>query len=742
MEESQNYVGAFECHGVEFTRTSGIQSIGTCPFCDKEDHFYVNRDTGQWDCKACGENGNVITFLGKIAELWHEETSEQDFKALAKLRGISATTLKNWGLGWDGDYWLIPCRASSGQVHDLRRWDPESGRILSTSGCTVQLFGADRLTKASRDRTTWLCEGEFDAMALHSILRRAHRRDVVVAVPGAGIFKKAWPKLFRDRPVRLCYDADKAGAKGTEKAVSMLRGIARSLHAIRWHGDTPDGFDVRDMISAERKRGKSPRSLIKRLEAMLEPVDDLPAGDLTEHESESRGITDPHVLASTILAQHYTASGSLAIRFYHGGWWIWENGRYRNIDDVELRAMVNGQLLRVLDDADNLKYVEQSLVANTVRAMESKCLVKGTITLPAWLGEEPITDGTDLLAMANGLLDLDAAILEEEQCLRVPTSEWFSLTSWAFGFDPEATCRTWRRFLKEVLPRESERFLLQEYLGYCLSFDTSQHRFLVLVGEGANGKSVVTEVATHCLGHDNVTHVGLERFGDRFSMAPMMGKLANIVSELGVVRGVAEDFLKAVVSGDRVQVEFKFKSPVYVSLTTRLLFATNELPVFRDRSRGLWRRLMILPFNVTIPEEKQDKTLARTICDTEAPGVFNWMLAGLRRLRERGAFRLPSSSRRAVEGHRRTSNPALAFLEERCRADQAGQVLSAQLYSRYALWCEHQRLRPLTKQQFGQEVRRNFPAVQRVQRREGGDRQYYYVGLSLRSGRRTRRSTP
>lgn len=458
--------------------------------------------------------------------------------------------------------------------------------------------------------------------------------------------------------------------------------------------------------------------------------------------SDQRGITDPHTLASTILAQHYTSSGSLAIHFYHGGWWIWEDGRYRAIDDVELRAMVNGQLLRVLDDADNLKYVEQSLVANAVRAMESKCLVKGTVTLPAWLGEEPITDGTDLLAMANGLLDLDAAILEEEQCLRVPTPDWFSLTSWPFGFDPKAKCRRWRRVLKEVLPRESERFLLQEYLGYCLTFDTSQHRFLVLVGEGANGKSVVTEVATHVLGRDNVTHVGLERFGDRFSMAPMMGRLANIVSELGAVRGVAEDFLKAIVSGDRVQVEFKFKSPVYVSLTTRLLFATNELPVFRDRSRGLWRRLMILPFNVTIPEEKQDKKLARTICDTEAPGVFNWMLAGLRRLRSRGAFRLPSISRRAVEGHRRASNPALAFLEERCRADQAGQVPCSQLYSRYAAWCEHQRLRPLTKQQFGQEVRRTFPAVRRVQRREGGDRQYYYVGLSLRSGRRTRRSTP
>ena len=69
----------FECHGVEFTATSGDnECVGICPFCLDEGHFYANGATGLWDCKKCGEEGNVVTFLEKIVETRLEDTTPLD----------------------------------------------------------------------------------------------------------------------------------------------------------------------------------------------------------------------------------------------------------------------------------------------------------------------------------------------------------------------------------------------------------------------------------------------------------------------------------------------------------------------------------------------------------------------------------------------------------------------------------------------------------------------------------------
>lgn len=375
------------------------------------------------------------------------------------------------------------------------------------------------------------------------------------------------------------------------------------------------------------------------------------------------------------------------------------------------------------------KAVGQEIVNNVIRAMEGMRLVPGELVLPVWLGSASAGKSKNLLSMSNGLLDLDAAVEGKIECLQAPTPEWFSLTRWGYSFDPAATCPKFEKFLSEVLPGQDERNLLQEFLGYCLTFDTSMQKFLILVGEGANGKSVVTEVATHLIGFDNVTHVGLERFGERFALAPTIGKLVNIVSEVGKVGSIAEEVLKAIATGDRISVEFKFRTHTQARPTVRLIFATNELPTFNDRTDGLWRRALILQFPITIPEDRQDRKLAKKIIDTELSGVFNWAITGLRRLRQRGGFKIPASSRHAGDEHRRASNPARQFLEEVYCPLAEAKVPCSTVRNEYREWCGEHGVQPLTDQQFGQEVRRVYPGVQRCQLRHGKSREYFYLGL-------------
>src|SRR5262249_19280874 len=142
--------------------------------------------------------------------------------------------------------------------------------------------------------------------------------------------------------------------------------------------------------------------------------------------------------------------------------------------------------------------------------------------------------------------------------------------------------------------------LLQEWFGCCLLFDTTHQSFLVLEGEGSNGKSVVCAVLAALLGTDNVSHVPLENFGQRFALTQTLGKLANIASEVGEIDKAAEGTLKAFTSGDRMTFDRKGIAPVEAMPTARLVLATNNRPRFTDRSGGLWRRMLLMPFQVEI----------------------------------------------------------------------------------------------------------------------------------------------
>jgi P4 family phage/plasmid primase-like protien len=231
-------------------------------------------------------------------------------------------------------------------------------------------------------------------------------------------------------------------------------------------------------------------------------------------------------------------------------------------------------------------------------------------------------------------------------------------------------------------------------------------------GEGANGKSVACAVLTAYLGRENVSHTPLESFGQRFSLIRTLGKLANIASEVGDLDKVAEGNLKAFTSGDRMQFERKFKEPVEALPTARLVLATNNRPRFSDRSGGLWRRMILMPFNTTIPESERvfgmDKPQWWEDVG-ELLGILLWSLAGLKRLREQRKFTESAVCNAALDDYRLESNPARTFLGEQYTTDLNADIVTTDVYSAYREWCETNGYRPLGSNTFGKEIVRAFP---------------------------------
>jgi phage/plasmid-associated DNA primase len=113
----------------------------------------------------------------------------------------------------------------------------------------------------------------------------------------------------------------------------------------------------------------------------------------------------------------------------------------------------------------------------------------------------------------------------------------------------------------------------------------------------------------------------------------------------------------------------------------------------------------------------------------ELPGIFNWAVEGLRRLRQNGRFTEPRLSREALETYKRESNPARTFLTEYCAADPRAAVPTSDLYFRYREYCESTGVRPLIESEFGKEVRRAYPGVERTRVRRDGSRVWVYAGL-------------
>lgn len=268
----------FVHHGVEYERKAGSnQIVAECPFCGKEDHFYTHLETGLWDCKSCGREGNPTTFLDQFSKYHADTTSRADWRKLSRLRGgFPPKAFKRWGIAWDGDRWLIPVASTNGHLQDLRTWKPGTKALMSTKGCKTGLFGRHQFRDRTRSKETiYLCEGEWDAVALDWFLRKLGKEGLVVAVPGADVFKSEWVDHFIGRDVVLCYDNDDAGDRGAVKAAKRVAQVASSVSFLVWPRARPQGWDLRDQISTVAIRQKKPKACWRELSGLFQ---DSPRG--------------------------------------------------------------------------------------------------------------------------------------------------------------------------------------------------------------------------------------------------------------------------------------------------------------------------------------------------------------------------------------------------------------------------------------------------------------------------------
>jgi putative DNA primase/helicase len=237
-----------------------------------------------------------------------------------------------------------------------------------------------------------------------------------------------------------------------------------------------------------------------------------------------------------------------------------------------------------------------------------------------------------------------------------------------FEYNPQAKAPLFEAYLNRVLPDKERQKVLAEYLGYVFikhgSNALKEEKALILYGTGANGKSVFFEIATALFGRQNVSNYSLQSLTEEkgFYRAKISNKLVNYASEINGKLGTS--LFKAMVSGEPVEACLKYGQPFTMEHYAKFIFNCNELPKDVEHTNAYFRRFLIIPFDVTIPEHEQDKNLHAKIIDNELSGVFNWVLEGLNRLLEQKRFSECRAAQQALEQYRIESDSVQMFLSE------------------------------------------------------------------------------
>lgn len=397
-------------------------------------------------------------------------------------------------------------------------------------------------------------------------------------------------------------------------------------------------------------------------------------------------------------AERLVARHGSDIRFCHpwGQWLVWDGRRWK-IDDtgeVERRAKRTARAIlaeaRSLDDDDRRKgHAAWALTSETRARLDAAVKLAasevGIPILPEQMDPDPWA-----FNVRNGTIDLRTGVLK-------PHNRDDMITKLCdIVYDPSADCPLWAQTLEVFLKRdkpEDQAALIgywQRLCGYALAGVIREHVMPIAYGTGSNGKSTILNAL-------------LDTFGPDYSMkcppdllmlkktdshptdrADLFGKRLVVAIETEDGRRLNETLVKEMTGGDRIRARRMRENFWEFAPTHTLLMATNHKPVVRGTDRGIWRRIMLVPFTVSLDDQAADKTMPERL-KAELPGILAWCVRGCLEWQQRG-LDAPAEVTAATSVYRQDQDVIGAFLDECTIADRSVRVKAKDLYKRYSDW--------------------------------------------------------
>lgn len=305
-------------------------------------------------------------------------------------------------------------------------------------------------------------------------------------------------------------------------------------------------------------------------------------------------------------------------------------------------------------------------------------------------------------------------------------------------YDPQSSCPTWISFLESIMKDEEGNVkdelikFLQKAIGYTLTGDISEQVVFFLWGTGRNGKSTFINIVKEILGDygkqtnsDTFTSKANEGSGINNDIARLVGSrfVSAVESEDG--QKLSESLIKQLTGGEPIMARFLRKEFFEFTPEFKIFFTTNHKPIVKGDDEGIWRRIRLIPFTVTIPKEDVDKQLPEKL-RAELPGILRWAVEGCLKWHEEGLGE-PEDVKNATDEYKDEMDLLSSFLDECCVVLPQAKVQVKDLHKRYLEWAEENSEYPLKMRSFSSRLAmRGFS-----KRKSTGNRSFFFgIGLS------------
>jgi len=455
--------------------------------------------------------------------------------------------------------------------------------------------------------------------------------------------------------------------------------------------------------------------------------------DSAEESKNEEAAEFNHPLHGVGNAERFVKQHGEYIRFcsewkawliYTAGQWEMQQGKTR------LYQMAKETIQNMRDEAEreDLSYEQKQDLIGYANKSSKKSSINAMLDLASM---EPIIQASAShfnsnlwqLNCVNGTLNLQTKALEVHQ------SSDFMTKKIATPYNKDAKCPKWDRLLETIMNGDQEKIdFLQRIFGYALTGETGEQCLFVFYGSGANGKSTIIEAFRDLLGEYAMNMSAESLLQSKAMIRNDIARLngARFVSavEIGMDKKLNESLIKQLTGGDQVTARFLYREHFEYKPEFKLIIAANHKPEIKGVDNGIWRRIYIIPFDVTIPSEEIDKDLPAKL-KQELPGILAWAVQGCYDWQEHG-LNPPDSIKSATDSYRAEMDIIGGFIDDICEIDPEKRVPLGSLYASYQEWSDQACQDALGKKEFGNLMRQKGYS----QIKSGSTR--YWTGISIK----------
>ncbi|MFD7443908.1 phage/plasmid primase, P4 family [Streptomyces sp. NPDC059909] len=413
------------------------------------------------------------------------------------------------------------------------------------------------------------------------------------------------------------------------------------------------------------------------------------AADILRNRGIEEPARPPRHRGQLRMAERFLEEHAEALRHVHGiGWHQWDGARWAADEqraDIQAAVATVKTALRELDGLDGKDRDE--LYADA-RKSESASGIEGMLKIAAAL--DPMSTASKSLDADPYLFNTPAGTVNLLTGTVRENDRDDLITKLAGGALDSEPNTEWEAFLKRILPDEEVRAFVQRLCGNAMLGKVTEHVMPIFTGTGANGKGTLRDALMAAFG-DYAIEIDpamlMESKHERHGAFKMRLRGARLAfcSETEKGRRFSEATMKRLVGGDPIEANLMHRNPITFDPSHTLIMLTNHLPAVSGDDPAVWRRILVVPFDVVIPEDERDSGLPGRL-RAAAGAVLAWVYQGWLDYEQQG-LKPPEAVRVRTQEYQAASDALGRFLDERTISTPHGYVRARELYGAWSKWC-------------------------------------------------------